>query len=98
MHKQCEFFSHSVNYNEKDDTSYASWGSMLMHLSMVHEQQVCSPVCGVFAVREMTFSARAIVLNACVLGARELSSCIVHCLGVELICMWGRARTKNVNT
>ena len=42
MHKQCEFYSHSVKYNEKDDTSYASWGSMLMHLSMVHEQQVCS--------------------------------------------------------
>jgi len=41
MHKQCEFFAASVNYNEKDDTSYASWGSMLMHLSMVHEQQVC---------------------------------------------------------
>lgn len=39
MHKQCEFFAASVNYNEKDDTSYASWGSMLMHLSMVHEQQ-----------------------------------------------------------
>lgn len=44
MHKQCEFFSHSVNYNEKDDTSYASWGSMLMHLSMVHEQQVCQGI------------------------------------------------------
>ena len=40
MHKQCEFFAHSVQYNPRDDTSFASWGSMLMHLSMVCEQQV----------------------------------------------------------
>mmetsp|Transcript_38962 Transcript_38962/g.57272 ORF Transcript_38962/g.57272 Transcript_38962/m.57272 type:complete len:374 (+) Transcript_38962:93-1214(+) len=39
MHKQCEFFAHSVQYNPRDDTSFASWGSMLMHLSMVCEQQ-----------------------------------------------------------
>ena len=42
MHKQCEFFAHSVQYNPRDDTSFASWGSMLMHLSMVCEQQVLS--------------------------------------------------------
>ena len=40
MHKQCEFFQHSVNYNPRDDQAFASWGSMLMHLSMVCEQQV----------------------------------------------------------
>jgi len=40
MHKQCEFFQHAVNYNPRDDQAFASWGSMLMHLSMVCEQQV----------------------------------------------------------
>ena len=40
MHKQSEYFAHSVQYNPRDDTSFASWGSMLMRLSMVCEQQV----------------------------------------------------------
>ncbi len=40
MHKDCEFFAHSVQYNPRDDQSFASWGSRLMHLSMVCENQV----------------------------------------------------------
>jgi hypothetical protein len=40
MHKQCEFFQHSVNFNPRDDQAFASWGQMLVHLSMVCEQQV----------------------------------------------------------
>jgi hypothetical protein len=40
MHKQCEFFQHSVNINPRDDQAFASWGQMLVHLSMVCEQQV----------------------------------------------------------
>jgi len=39
MQVQCQFFQASVQYNPKDDQSYAAWGSMLMHLSMVSEQQ-----------------------------------------------------------
>jgi hypothetical protein len=45
MHKQCEFFAHSVQYNPRDDQAFASWGSMLMHLSMVCEQQVLRVNC-----------------------------------------------------
>mmetsp|Transcript_29234 Transcript_29234/g.45795 ORF Transcript_29234/g.45795 Transcript_29234/m.45795 type:complete len:139 (-) Transcript_29234:566-982(-) len=39
MQNQCKFFEASVNYNPRDDTSYAAWGSMLMHLSMINENQ-----------------------------------------------------------
>jgi len=39
MHKDCEFFAHSVQYNPRDDQSFASWGSRLMHLSMVCENK-----------------------------------------------------------
>ena len=39
MHKDCEFFAHSVQCNPRDDQSFASWGSRLMHLSMVCENK-----------------------------------------------------------
>jgi hypothetical protein len=41
--QRSELFIHACpgrQYNPKDDASYAAWGSMLMHLSMVSEEQV----------------------------------------------------------
>ena len=40
MHKDCEFFATRCSATPRDDLSFASWGSRLMHLSMVSEDQV----------------------------------------------------------
>eukprot|EP00285_Hemiselmis_virescens_P015324 CAMPEP_0173388816 /NCGR_PEP_ID=MMETSP1356-20130122/11035_1 /TAXON_ID=77927 ORGANISM="Hemiselmis virescens, Strain PCC157" /NCGR_SAMPLE_ID=MMETSP1356 /ASSEMBLY_ACC=CAM_ASM_000847 /LENGTH=360 /DNA_ID=CAMNT_0014345807 /DNA_START=53 /DNA_END=1135 /DNA_ORIENTATION=+ len=39
MQSQCQYFRAATESNPKDDVSYANWGSMLMHLSMVSEDQ-----------------------------------------------------------
>ncbi|EKX49361.1 hypothetical protein GUITHDRAFT_93355 [Guillardia theta CCMP2712] len=39
MHQQCQFFEQRVKYDPSSAESFASWGSTLMHLAMVCEEQ-----------------------------------------------------------
>ncbi len=39
MHRQIQFFEERTKYNPNDDEAYASWGSILVHLSIMSEDQ-----------------------------------------------------------